>query len=215
MTESLSRPQALKRIIRAGVEPVLFAAGFERAGATSWVRHKSELDHMVGLPAYSSSRSIQWGIVCPEAVAFLWDKPPRIIDVAWSVLTGTPGTPGHPAACGPIRLDDENDPEQIEVLAAAVAIDMHEVDERMRPFDTRRQLRSYLLENRDPTDKRGFVVPVSLPLKLYTAAVLAVLDRAPDAADLVTEAEVAWQPWISGKLTQGRISRLKAAFSAM
>jgi hypothetical protein len=138
MSEVLSRPQALKQIIRAGVEPPLLAAGFERAGKTSWVRHCQELDHMVGLPAYYDRRHIQWGIVCPEAVAFLWDKPPRIVDVGWSVVTGTPGRVGRPAACGSFHLDEENSLERIEALAAAVAADMLEVEERMRPFSTRR-----------------------------------------------------------------------------
>ena len=169
---------------------------------------------MVGLLSHYGSRNIQWGLVCPEAIPFLWDKPPKFIDVAWSAVTGHPGTVGHPAACGSFLLGDENDPARIDGLAAAVALDMREVEGRMRPFDTRRQLRAYLLENREPTDRRGFVVPANLPLKLYTAAVLAVLDHDPDAVDLVAEAELAMQPWIGGDITRGRLARLKSAISA-
>ena len=43
--------------------------------------------------------------------------------------------------------------------------------------------------NRDRKDRRGFVVPVNLPLKLYTAAALAVVDRAKESCSLVSEAE--------------------------
>jgi hypothetical protein len=62
------QPVALNRIVSTGVEPVLLPAGFERAGRTTWVRHRAELDHVVALVAHYDSRIIQWGVICPEAV---------------------------------------------------------------------------------------------------------------------------------------------------
>jgi hypothetical protein len=63
-------------------------------------------------------------------------------------------------------------------------------------------------------DRRAFVVPANLPLKLYTAAVLAVVDRDSEAVALVAEAEEALQRF-SGALTKERINRLNSAVAAL
>jgi hypothetical protein len=85
--------------------------------------------------------------------------------------------------------------------------DLAVVEGWTRSFRSRAAIRTYLLENRDRTDRRAFVIPAKLPLKLFTAAALAVADRDPSAFDLVREAEVALAPF-TGEITSGRLARL-------
>jgi hypothetical protein len=209
--ESLPRQASLRRIVSEGIEPVLVSAGFERVRKSTWARHRSELVHVVALLSRRESYTVQWGVVSAGAVEFLWGRLPEKVDVGDSVMAGTPGTIRHPAACEFFQLGPENDEARIESVIASIPNDMRVVEARLREFDTRRQLRSYLMENRNPKDGRDFVIPAQLPLKLYTAAVLAAIDRDPDAVSLAEEAETALQPWIRAELTRERIRRLKSA----
>lgn len=77
-------------------------------------------------------------------------------------------------------------------------------------FKTRREVWTYLLENRDPTDRRDFVVPADLPLKLLTAAAFAAVDGDRMACDLLPEAEQAMAKF-RDSLTVRRIRRLQEA----
>ncbi len=145
---------------------MLLPAGFERAGTATWVRHRSELDHVVALVAHYDSRIIQWGMVVRDAADFVWGKPPKGIDVGDSIVTGHPGTTGHPPACGLFQLGQENDPAGVNEIAGKVAIDMRGIEAKFQSLSTRRELRSYMLEDTSPSDPR-FIVPSSPALKAY------------------------------------------------
>ncbi len=176
----------LKKVLSLGIEAVLIPAGFEHVGRRQWRRSTEQLEHVIEVLQRRGTYDVQWGVVSPELVWFLWGTEPRG-DVGDAALTGWPSGIKHPSNAQSFRLDGDSDPDAI---AVGLAEDMQVVEAWLRPFQTRADLRGYLLVNRDQNDPRGFVFPKSLSLKLYVAAALAVVDRAPDARDLVTEAEV-------------------------
>ena len=61
-------------------------------------------------------------------------------------------------------------------IAEALRPDLRVTEERLREFQSRRDVREYLLLNRDRIDRRDFVIPANLPLKLFKASALAILD---------------------------------------
>ncbi len=93
-------------------------------------------------------------------------------------------------------------------IVAGLREDLAVVEEWTTAFVSRAAVRSYLLENRDPTDRRAFVIPSKLPLKLFTAAALAVADRDPVECALVKEAEAALAPF-KGEIASSRLRRLR------
>lgn len=208
-SESLSRNMALRRILPDGIDAVLAPAGFGPRGRRAWLRQTSELQHVIGLESRYGTFRVQWGVVSPEAVPYLWGTPAKEGDVAWSAMTGSPGDISHPAACQSFRLEDPVPAEEVQRITAGLSADLRRVEEYLRAFTTRRELRDYLLANRDPNDHRGFVIPASLPLKLFTAAVLAVIDRDAEASGLIAEAEQALAPY-KDDLTRAQLDRLKA-----
>jgi hypothetical protein len=209
MTErSLSRTAALRKIVTEGIEAVLAPAGFDPAGKLAWVRQTPELQHVIALLSRRGVYDVQWGIVSPGAAPVLWGAEAAGGDVGAAIVSGTPGTIHHPPACQSFRLDTTVSADEVERLASGVATDLRRVEERLRAFSTRNEVRSYLLLNREPKDRRDFVIPANLPLKLFTAATLAVLDRAADAAELVAEAEQAMAPY-KDDLSVNRLRRLR------
>ena len=91
---------------------------------------------------------------------------------------------------------------------------MEVVAKWMNQFETRADVRTYLLANRDRTDRREFLIPAKLPLKLFTAAALAIVDRDPEGCSLIAEAEAEMAP-LKGEITDGRLARLKAAAAGL
>lgn len=79
---------------------------------------------------------------------------------------------------------------------------------RLEAFPNRRAVREYLLRNRDPIDQRDFVIPANLPLKLLTAATLAVLDEDADVCALLPEVEAAMLRY-SDEMSSRRLARLR------
>lgn len=128
-------------------------------------------------------------------------------DVGFAIVSGTPGTIRHPAPGQSFELDDDNDAERVEAIAVALAQELRVVEQRLRAFRTRREVRDYLMVNRDRKDRRDFVIPANLELKLFTAASLAVIDGDPAACDLVveTEAEMASR---RDRLSVARLARI-------
>ena len=63
------------------------------------------------------------------------------------------------------------------------------------------------------TPLRGFIVPASLPLKLFTAATLAVLDGDVEAKNLIDEATTALNS-SRGEITRSRLERLTSLAEA-
>lgn len=210
MTELLSRPRALSRIISVGIESVLADANFDRANKLTWVRNGPELNHVVALLVRRESYDLQWGIVSPEAVWFFWGRRPTSSDVGEAIVTGTPGTIRHPPSCQSFQLMAETSATHVEEIASCLKRDVEVVEAHLRRFQTRRELRSHLMQNRDAKDHRDFVIPMHLPLKLFTAAVLAVLDHDPEAINLAHDAETALSRH-HGELTKERLRRLEAA----
>lgn len=201
---------ALHRVVDRGINDVLLPAGFDPVSKLSWCRSTGELRHVVELLSRRGTYVAQWGVVSPEATWFLWGRDGGM-DVGDAVMSGTAGSIRHPARAQSFRLDGTVD---TDVLAADVAADMVTIDRWLRRFETRADLRTYLMENRDRKDRREFVIPANLPLKLYTAAVLAVIDGAEDADDLVTDAAGELERF-DDELSAGRLSRLKHAVDGL
>jgi hypothetical protein len=198
-------PRELRTIVKNGFEPVLLPAGFKREGSFRWRRATPELEHVIQMLRRRGMCDVQWGIVSPEVTSLVWGE--RYGDVGDAAMTGFPSGIRHPAQAQSFRLDDGRDADDI---AAGVAEDMRVVEAWMRPFQTRAQLREYLMLNRDRTDRRGFLVPANLPLKVYTAAALAVVDRSPDASALISEAATELESF-NDDLNRGRMNRLREA----
>jgi hypothetical protein len=220
LDESLRRPEgtplshrtALNRIVAHGIESVLLPAGFNAVGKRLWVRQELELLHLVALGFRHGRYGIELGIVSPEATDFLWGHPAKSADFGDVVLHGTPGHIRWPAACENFAVGDQEDSLKIDVMAGLVAQDMDMVARWLAQFRTRRDYRDWLIEG--PDAKGGgsrFFIPAPA-LRVYIAAVLAVLDQDPDAGDLVDQAEIAMRPW-NDRLNRERIDSLKAALA--
>ena len=199
----------MNRIVREAVEPALGDAGFQKAGRLSWVRATPELEHVVALLNRRGAHWVQWGIVSPDAVPIMWGSPHTYGDVALAVMTGTPSSIRHPAPGAWFRLQDSNDETHVTSIAEALRPDLRVTEERLREFQSRRDVREYLLLNRDRIDRRDFVIPANLPLKLFKASALAILDRDPAACELVPEVERLMASF-DGEPAISRMQRLRA-----
>jgi hypothetical protein len=153
---------------------------------------------------------IQWGVVSPEAVPIMWGRDAIPGDVGDAVMSGTPRSIRGLTATKAFRLAELTDEHSITELVTELTADMHAVEHRLREFQTRRDLREYLLQNRDRKDHRDFVIPMNLPLKLIVAAILAVIDCDPELDNLISETEVAMIPY-QGGISAQRMQRLRAA----
>lgn len=181
---SKSQRAELENIVGGGIDSVLLPADFVREDRLRWRRRTSELEHVLEVLQRRGTYDVQWGVVSPEVIRLVWGTEPRG-DVGDAAMTGSPSSIQHPAKAQSFRLDL---PDDATVIATDVAEDIRIVERWLRPFQTRADLRRYLLLNRDRKDNREFLVPANLPLKLYVAAALAVIDRAADACGLVEEA---------------------------
>jgi hypothetical protein len=214
MSETISRQTALRRILANGIEPVLLPAGFEAATKRTWVRREPELLHLIVLGSRNGSYGLEWGIVSPEATEFLWGHPARAADMGDVVLQGDPGSVRWPAPGSTFTIGEKDDSARIDWIAGLVAQDMGVIAAWLGQFQTRRQLRTYLLEYRESSARRAFIVGSSRALRLYIAAVLGVLDRDSAAIALADEAEDASRPW-KDPLNRERARRLKAAVATL
>jgi hypothetical protein len=209
-TATVSRSSALRLIVQRAGTRHLAPLGFVADGTRSWVRRTGELGHVIALTSRSHRYQVQWGVVSPEASPILfgsWAAGAREYDVAASVLTGSPGSLRHPAGCPSFRLDPEVETTLIDDVVETLPADLVLCASWLEPLQTRQDLRTFLLANRDDKDRRGFVVPAHLPLKLFTAATLAVLDDDPAADGLEAEARAALAPF-ADEITTSRLLRL-------
>lgn len=215
MTEqTVRRAEALRRIVVDGIEAALLPAGFEAVGKLTWTRAAAELQHVIALLARRGMYDVQWGVVSPEAVPFLWGKPAEGGDVGEAVMSGTPSSIHHPPAGQSFRLDASVPAGAIPEISAALVEDLGRVERRLRAFSTRRELRAYLMDNRDPKDRRDFIIPANLPLKLFTATTLAVIDGDRVAHGLLADTEQAMARY-KDEISVARLGRLKDAVEGM
>ncbi len=129
-------------------------------------------------------------------------------------MSGTPGSIRHPAPGQSWILESANDQVAVSEIVEAVRNDMKIVADRLGEFRTRRDLREYLMLNREPIDMRHFVIPANLPLKLLTAATLAVIDGDNEARELLPEVETHLEPF-QGKLSHDRLNRVRRAVAEL
>lgn len=209
----LSRRNALRRIMTGGFGSTLGPAGFVAETPSTWIRKTPELAHVVALVGPRRMRHVQWGLVCPEAVPYLHGTPASGRDVSEAIVTGFPSDIHWPAACPSFALPEEVPASDVDRIVESLSVDLRRVEQHLRPLTTRDQLRRYLLENSEPKDRR-FVIPSSWPLKIFTAAVLAVIDRDPQAHELAGAAETAMAPFAGG-ITDERLARLKAGLATI
>jgi hypothetical protein len=159
---------------------MLEAEGFARIRRSRvWMRQDAELRHLCRVEARSDHVQVQWGVLSEVVVPQLWlDPPPDAGErVEYSAMTGwLANMPGH----------------QRESVAAAADAGLAEQASAgavwLRRFTRRADLVDYLLEVDDAKDRRGFVVPANLPLKLLTCAFLLDADGSPDARGVAARA---------------------------
>ncbi|MCE9621222.1 MAG: hypothetical protein K8R99_02635 [Actinomycetia bacterium] len=203
----------LRHVLDVGFAGPLVPLGFTASrDRRTWVREIGGLCQMIAVWKRSDSFTVQWGIVCPELVDVMWAVPYKPFDVGQSIVTGTPSSIRHPAQAqsfSAVSLETE-----AERIAAGVREDVGVVTVWMEPLSTRRALREYLMENRDETDRRAFVIPAAFRLKLFTAAGLAIVDRDPVGCELLAEAEAVSAP-INDEIRRGRFARLRAAAAGL
>ena len=207
-------PQALRRLESEAFDAVLLPQGFNRAKRKhTWVRATRELFHTISILHRRRQYDIQWGVVSPEVAELLWAGPPDPSDVGQSAMSGTPGTIRHPAPGQSWTLNEAMEPE-LQNLIETVRGDLRVVGERLAQFERRRDLRNYLLENRDRIDRRDFLVPANLPLKLVTATALALADQDREACELLGEVDREMARF-QDNLSVERVERLHRAARAM
>jgi len=199
----------MRTIVHDGFEPVLLPAGFVREGTRRWRRRTGELEHVVQVGKRHRSWGVEWGIVSAELVPLVLGIKPRG-DVGDACVFGTPSSIQHPAQADWFWLEEQD----VDQIVAGVAQDMRIVEPWLRQFQTRSDLREYLMLNRDRQDPRGFTFPVNLPAKVYVAAALAVVDRAPDASALLNEAATELASF-DDEINNGRMARLRDAAAGL
>ena len=200
MSGSGPAAKTLRRVLADGVDPALTRGGFARDGRRQvWVRD-DQVAHVVAIGKRYGTLSAQWGVYTPELAVVLWAAAPEPIDVAYSFMGG------HMSGVIKTRADGfeigeagtiERQGEKVSFddFIPALQRDMGDMATWLKPLTTRATVRDYLLANRDATDRRGFIVPAKLPLKLLVCAGLAILDGAPEATSLTDEAIASLAPW--------------------
>src|SRR5260370_36188010 len=210
----IPQTHALRRLASDAFDAVLVPEGFNRVERKyTWVRRTSELVHVVAVLHRRRQYDIQWGVVSPEAAELLWGRAADPTDVGQSVMSGTPGKIRHPAPGQSWTLDEVTD-GQLQQIIEAVRADLEVVAKRLNAFQRRRDLMTYLLQNRDRIDRRDFLIPANLPLKLGTATALALADHDKQACDLLPEVDREMARY-RDRLSVERVGRLRQAAGAL
>lgn len=157
-----------------GIEAALFPLGFRATGRSlTWSREYGELKHLIGVHRKGDSYTIQWSIGNDAAAKLMWGEgDPR--DISFNVMAGVPSSVSKPRLGNGWALGDVESEGQAVDIAAALKADLTDVAKWQERFRTRRDVWTYLLENRDYVDHRDFVFPAILPFKLAIAAALAL-----------------------------------------
>lgn len=188
MSESLSKSQAKRRIVKDGLDSVLRANGFEKCAGSCWVRDTGEVRHVIALVSSYGNYDVQWGVMIEEASEILHDYPPRRGKVGDSTITGGHSAIVRPSAVSYFELEEENSPEVISDIAGRLASDIASVEQYLRPLAKRSDVRRYLLQWEEG-EMTPFPFPAALSLRLMVATVIAALDNDPDVSDLLAQTE--------------------------
>jgi hypothetical protein len=206
---TVSKAIARRMVFRDGVEAQLAPLGYARASSTSWVRDEGEVQHVIAYPSRYGTYRMQWGVVVPEVTSIVFGREGKLGDVAWSLMTDDASAVCHPPAAYGLEFSEESDSAEVTRIAEAAAADAQAVAEWLSPIRTRRDLREFLMLNRERQDRR-FTIPSSLPLKLFTSAALAVVDGDPASKELLAETERAFAPW-TDEQSRAQLVRLREA----
>lgn len=195
----------LSRTVTEAVAPL----GFKKVRATSWVREEGGLHHVIAVATYLGRRSLQWGVVVPEAVPVVWGREARHGDVAWSVVSGEAADVVETPRSGPFVLPEGAEEQEVRERSEAVAADAVAVASWLGRFATTGDVRDFVLGDPHEGVVRPLVVPGSPTMRLFTGAVLSALRGDPDAPALLARTEAALEPFQDPE-SRAQLQRLRA-----
>jgi len=200
-----TRAQSLRTIIGYGVAKPLGAAGFERVGQKQrWMRPMSELVHIVAVGYRHGSYDVEFLLGCPPAAGILYgNESADASDPNFALVLGAAVDFRRRPRLNGFKLWDGMADAQVMALVQAAHDDSAAIAVWLERFQTREDLRRHLVETRG----KGFRWPtLGMGLVDLTAATLAVLDRAPEAPELIEAAVAATVSW-----PDERVDRLRRA----
>src|SRR5271154_974597 len=144
----ISKKRALKAIELNGIENVLLSTGFVRTRrARTWIREQSEITHLIQLPYKRQLYRIVWGLLSPDVVDVMYGVESDVSDLGQAIVYGTAGTIQHPPAIGAFVLPEFVEPSEVDRLVTDVGTDARTVSTWLSSFDTRSDVRTFLLLN--------------------------------------------------------------------
>lgn len=195
----------LSRSVTEAVAPL----GFKQVRATSWVREQDGLHRVIGIATYHGRRSVQWGVVVPEAVPVIWGREAKYGDVAWSVVSGETADVVETPHSGAFVLPDGVEEREVHERCEAVAADAAAVARWLGRFATTGDVTDFVLGDPHEGVVRPLVIPGSLAMRLFTGAVLSALRGDPGAPALLARTEVAFEPFQDSE-SRAQLQRLRA-----
>lgn len=210
MSDILAYVPLNSTLINQAINAPLSGMGFSRVGRRNvWMREGRGIDHAVSLEYSHGSWKVRWDVVQPAVGAILHGTLAAAADVAYSgIVTGLAQPALRPGVVATFAEADFLHPG----LIGGVKLAALQVAEWLDDFGDSRDVILYLVQDFEGRD-RGVIVPFHRPLRLFTAAALAAVDGAPDAADLAAEAaEAIGQP--RDRIIDERMKRLATALSS-
>jgi hypothetical protein len=192
-------------VVREWLAPSLEGAGFRRKGRSgTWLRQANTLVHIVNFEQRAERLLTQWGVLDPALIPMLWPEQPADASerVAYSFMTGwLERLPGTALQTPPLQGGPE---------LQLIREDLRVAARWLSTFAQRRAACEYLLAEQKPTDRRGFIVPSMLPLKLTTCAFLSAVSGESSAAALAHKALTATEIFGDVGLSGHRRRQLRA-----
>ena len=195
----------VSRTVTEAVAPL----GFKKIRATSWVREQDGLHHVIAVATYLGRRSLQWGVVVPEAVPVVWGREAKYGDVAWSVVSGETADVIETPRSGAFVLPDGAEEQEVRERSEAVAADAAAVARWLGRFGTTGDVRDFVLGAPHEGVVRPLVVPGSPTMRLFTGAVLSAIRGDPDALALMARTESALELFQDSE-SRAQMGRLRA-----
>jgi hypothetical protein len=200
-----------RSLIQRFVGESLADNAFARAGRSSvWRRETEQLVHLVRLEVSRGAALIQWGVMSEVLIDSLWCESPdkALWDVGYSAMTGW--LSGIPGTALPVAVPIAEQVGEAESTLHALSDDVSIAAAWLAGFVRRSDLVSFLMAVDAPKDRRGFLIPTNLPLKLTTCAFLLAADNSASAMAMAKRALNELRPLIDEKdrLGQHRRSRL-------